>query len=356
MNYAVIMAGGAGTRLWPISREHLPKPALNLYSEQSMFQIAVERLAPLFTPQQILVVAGAGHAAVLAEQVPEIPAENFIIEPEGKGTAPAIALVAAHLLRRDPLSSMAVLTADHFIGNPQTFRRAIAVALQVAQSDYLVTLGITPDSPSTEYGYIQQGELIEEVDSFQVLRALRFVEKPDFETAKAMLAEGGFSWNSGMFMWKVSAILKEFERQMPQLYQQIMSIGSAIGSAAYAETLAEIWPRISKQTIDYGIMEGAQRVAVLPVDLQWADVGNWSSLKRLFPQDEQGNAQRGDAILVDCKNTFILADKRLIAGIGLDDLIIVDTDDALLICHKDRVQDVRHLVEKLKASGRQDLV
>jgi len=356
MNYAVIMAGGAGTRLWPISRERLPKTALALYSNQSMFQITVERLAPLFSPQQIIVVAGAEHVAVLAEQVPEIPAENYILEPEGRGTAPAIALAAIHIITRDPQASMAVLTADHFIGKPKIFRQALAAALTVAQSDYLVTLGITPNSPSTEYGYIEQGEHFMNIDGFEVLKAKRFVEKPDLNTAQAMLEAGNYCWNSGMFIWKVSTILKAFETFMPQLYQQVLALRQTIGTKAYIDTLAQVWPGIKKQTIDYGIMEKAERVAVLPVDIQWADVGNWASLRQLLPQDEHGNAIRGEAMLLDCQNNLVFADKRLIAAIGLEDLVVVDTPDALLICHKDRVQEVRQVVERLKDNGRQDLI
>ena len=356
MNYAVIMAGGAGTRLWPISRERLPKTALALYSNQSMFQITVERLAPLFSPQQIIVVAGAEHASVLAEQVPGIPAENYILEPEGRGTAPAIALAAIHLITRDPQASMAVLTADHFIGKPKIFRQALAAALTVAQSDYLVTLGITPNSPSTEYGYIEQGEHFINIDGFEVLKAKRFVEKPDLNTAQAMLEAGNYCWNSGMFIWKVSTILKAFETFMPQLYQQVLALRQTIGTKAYIDTLAQVWPGIKKQTIDYGIMEKAERVAVLPVDIQWADVGNWASLRQLLPQDEHGNAIRGEAMLLDCQNNLVFADKRLIAAIGLEDLVVVDTPDALLICHKDRVQEVRQVVERLKENGRQDLI
>ena len=356
MNYAVIMAGGAGTRLWPISRERLPKTALALYSNQSMFQITVKRLAPLFSPQQIIVVAGAEHAAVLAEQVPEIPAENYILEPEGRGTAPAIALAAIHLITRDPQASMAVLTADHFIGKPKIFRQALAAALTVAQSDYLVTLGITPNSPSTEYGYIEQGEHFINIDGFEVLKAKRFVEKPDLNTAQAMLEAGNYCWNSGMFIWKVSTILKAFETFMSELYQQVLALRQTIGTKAYFDTLAQVWPGIKKQTIDYGIMEKAERVAVLPVDIQWADVGNWASLRQLLPQDEHGNAIRGEAMLLDCQNNLVFADKRLIAAIGLKDLVVVDTPDALLICHKDRVQEVRQVVERLKDNGRQDLI
>ncbi len=356
MNYAVIMAGGAGTRLWPISRERLPKPALRLYSEKSMFQIAVERLFPLFTPQQIIVVAGSAHSTVLAEQVPEIPKENFILEPEGRGTASAIALTAVHLAERDPEAVMAVLTADHFIGNEVVFRGAVAAALTTAKSDYMVTLGIFPEFPSTEYGYIQQGDLVGETDGFRVLEALRFVEKPDQERAADMLRAGNYSWNSGMFIWKVSVILDEFARQMPELFDQITAIGRSINTPAYAHTLSEVWPKIRKQTIDYGIMEGARRVVVLPVTMQWTDVGNWNSLKALLPEDASGNTVRGDALLMDCSGTLVFGSNKLIAGVGLQDLIVVDTADALLICRSDRVQDVRKIADRLKASGRLDLI
>jgi len=356
MNYAVIMAGGAGTRLWPISRERLPKPALRLYSEKSMFQIAVERLVPLFTPQQIIVVAGAAHSAVLAEQVPEIPRENFILEPEGRGTASAIALTAVHLAARDPEAVMAVLTADHFIGDEAAFRNAVAAALKAAKYDHLVTLGISPEFPSTEYGYIQQGELVREIDGFKVLEARRFVEKPDQERAAEMVQSGNYAWNSGMFIWKVSVILEEFARQMPELFEQITAIGKTINTDAYTKTLSEIWPKIRKQTIDYGIMEGARGVVVLPVTMQWTDVGNWNSLKALMPEDARGNTIKGDAVLLDCGGTLVFGGQKLIAGVGLQDLVVVDTPDALLICRKDRVQDVRKIAEGLKAAGRLDLI
>lgn len=356
MNYAVIMAGGAGTRLWPISRERLPKPALRLYSDESMFQIAVKRLMPLFTPQQVIVVAGAGHTAVLSEQVPEIPPENFIVEPEGRGTASAIALTAVHLAARDPEATMAVLTADHFIGNEVVFREAVAAALTAAEDDCLVTLGITPEFPSTEYGYIQQGQVLREIAGHKVLEALRFVEKPDLERAKEMLQSGDYSWNSGMFIWKVSVILDEFSRQMPELFDQITCIGRAVNTHAYAVTLGEIWPKIRKQTIDYGIMEGARKVVVIPVAMQWTDVGNWNSLKALLPEDARGNTIRGDAFLLDCDGSLIVGAQKLIAGVGLEDLIVVDTPDALLVCRKDRVQDVRKIADTLKAAGRLDLI
>jgi mannose-1-phosphate guanylyltransferase len=357
MNYALIMAGGAGTRLWPLSRERLPKPALRLYSDQSMFQIAVERLSPLFAPEQILVIAGAEHIGVLAEQVPDIPAENYIVEPQGRGTAPAIGLAAVHLAARDPEAAMVVLTADHHIGNTAVFRSAIAAALDIAQNDYLVTLGITPSWPSTDYGYIEQAEPLGALfGGLKAYRAARFVEKPNENVAKKMLALGNYAWNSGMFIWKISAILAEFRAQMPELYDVLMKIGEELKTGNYQQILNALWPTIAKQTIDYGIMEHARRVVVVPVDMDWMDVGTWTSLKALLPQDPDGNSTRGEVLLEDSHGSLILGGERLIAGIGLDDLIVVDTPDALLICPKNQVGEVRKLVARLKDSGRTDLV
>jgi len=218
MNYALIMAGGAGTRLWPLSREKHSKPSLSLYSDQSMFQIAVERLYPLFTPEQILVVASREHIADLAAQVPEIPQENYIIEPEMRGTASAIGLAAVHLALRDPEATMAVLTADHHIGKPRVFREVVKAALALAQQDYIITLGITPTWPSTDYGYIEQDGAVDQSNGFKAYHAARFVEKPNLNNAQKMLALGNYSWNSGMFIWKVSVIMAEFSRQMPELH------------------------------------------------------------------------------------------------------------------------------------------
>ncbi len=378
MDYALIMAGGAGTRLWPISRERLPKPALKLYSDKSMFQIAVERLAPLFDPAHILVVAGPTHIPVLASQVPEIPSENFIIEPQGRGTAPAIGLAAVHLAERDPDAAMAVLTADHHIGNTEEFRRVIAAALQFARDeDCLVTLGITPTSPSTQFGYIQQGKKMGNFGGFDAFRVNHFVEKPPLEKAQKMLEEGGFAWNSGMFMWQVKTILRQFEELMPDLYEQLMRIADALSLANDAhraegtirlnereldadrhlrETVEEVWGTVAKQTIDYGIMEKARNVGVIPVQMAWVDIGNWDNLMGLLPLDENGNAVRGDVILLNSQGSLVMGGKKLIAGAGLEDLIVVDTPDAILVCRRDQVGEVKKIVEALKAAGRNDLI
>ena len=356
MNYALIMAGGAGTRLWPLSRDGHSKPSLQLYSDQSMFQIAVERLYPLFTPEQILVVASQKHIPDLAQQVPEIPQENHIVEPEGRGTASAIGLAAIHLLKRDPDATMAVLTADHHIGKRKTFRNVVKAAIDLAQEDYIVTLGITPTWPSTQYGYIEQAGAVGEYNGFKAYHAKRFVEKPNLDNAQTMLSLGTYTWNSGMFIWKVSVIMNEFRKQMPDLYETLMRIAKAIDTPDYEQVLTANWSSIVKQTIDYGIMENAKNILVIPADMDWLDVGTWSSLKSLLPTDEKGNSTRGDVLLQDSQNTLVMGSTRVITGLGLKDLIIVDTPDALLISTLEESGKVGKIVDILKEKGRLDLV
>jgi len=353
MYYALIMAGGAGTRLWPLSRQTRPKQALKLIGERTMFQHAVDRIALLFPPERIFVVTRADYIPSLSEQAPELPAQNFIAEPEGRGTAPAIGLGAIHLRRKDPQAVMAVLTADHYITDTARFRQALKAAEQVARRGMLVTLGIHPASPSTGYGYIQQGEAMPAAGDFPVFRLQRFTEKPDLETAQRMLASGEYSWNSGMFIWEVERILGEFQRQMPEFYHQLEQVEAVLGTPAYAGEIARLWPQVGKQTIDYGVMEGAREAAVIPVDVGWSDVGSWASLLDLLPADSHGNIVRGAHAAIDTDNTLVFGDNRLIATIGIKDMVIVDTPDALLICPKDREQEVREMVRKLEKEGYQ---
>jgi mannose-1-phosphate guanylyltransferase len=352
MDYALIMAGGSGTRLWPLSRQDTPKQALRLVGERSMFQHAVDRLAPDFPPERIFVVTRGEHAELLQEQSPDLPAENFIIEPEGRGTAPAIGLGAIHLRRRDPKAVMVVLTADHFISETERFRRVLEAAAKVARKGQLVTLGIQPDSPSTGFGYIHQGQPLGEEGGFPVYAVERFVEKPALKAARQMVASGVYSWNSGMFIWQVERIMAEFQRQMPAFYTQLGVVEGALGTPAYADVLRRIWPQVAKQTIDYGVMEGAGDVAVIPVEIGWSDVGSWESLFDLLPLDAQGNAISGEYLGIDTHNTLVFGGKRLVATIGVEGLVIVDTGDALLVCPRSREQEVRDLVGKLKENGK----
>jgi mannose-1-phosphate guanylyltransferase len=356
MYYAVIMAGGTGTRLWPLSRQDHPKQALALVGDQTMFQIAVERIRPVFPLERILVITRREHARLLMEQVPELPADNFIQEPEGRGTAPAIGLVAVHLQRRDRDAVMAILTADHFISDAEQFCKVLAAAETLAEEGNLVTLGIRPSSASTGFGYIQHGDAMEERDGFQVHAVRRFTEKPAAEMAEKMVASGGYSWNSGMFICQVERMLAEFERQMPDLYTRLVEIQSRQGTPEYLPILEANWPLIVKQTIDYGVMEKADRVVVIPVDIGWTDVGSWGSLFDILPANENENVLVGNHLDVDTQRTLVFGRKRLVATLGVRDLIIVDTEDALLICSREREQEVKILVEKLQQGRQVDLV
>ncbi len=354
--YALIMAGGVGTRLWPLSRRNRPKQSLKLIGERTMFEHAIDRIAPLFQPEEIFVVAGADQVGMLWAQAPELPQENLIAEPEGRGTAPAIGLGAIHLHRKDPDAVMAVLTADHFISDVALFRQALAAAEQVAAKGHLVTLGIKPSSPSTGYGYIKQGESLGKTDGFEVFRAERFTEKPSAETALHMVESGEYSWNSGMFIWQVARIVEEFERQMDAFYAQLAEVEATLGTPGYKPTLGRVWPQVTKQTIDYGVMEGAGDVAVISVDIGWSDVGSWASLLDLLPADANGNTVVGPHVGIDTRDTLVFNKngKRLVATIGVEDLVIVDTEDALLVCPKEREQDVREMVRMLEREGRSE--
>lgn len=350
--YAVIMAGGGGTRLWPVSRKGKPKQLLPLLGKETLFQSTVARLEALFPPERILVVTVAEQAREMREQVPAIPAENYLIEPSPRGTASVVALAASVLNKRDPQAVMAIQTADHHIRNRDLFNYLIKAALEVADQKYLVTLGITPTFPSTGYGYIQQGESLSGDYKYPVYTVKRFKEKPDEVTAQQLLSSGDHSWNSGMFVWRVDTILAEIERQMPDLFRAVDEIASAWDTSNRDEVLRSRWQELKSQTIDYGIMEKAERVAVLPAGgLGWSDVGSWDSLFEVLMPDMNGNVDtHGQHLALDTHNTLVYGgnNQRLVVTIGLDDMVVVDTDDALMICKVDQSQKVKDVVEHLK--------
>ncbi len=353
--YAVIMAGGGGTRLWPLSRTTRPKQMLRLGSGRTLFQIAIDRLKGLFPPERVLVVTVAEQAGELMRQAPEIPPDNFLLEPMPRGTASVVGLAAAALSHRDRGAVMAVLTADHTIRNVTAFQELLRSAYQVAQRGYLVTLGVEPTHPATGYGYIQQGRRLEDAGSQPVYEVKRFKEKPDLASAQAMLAGGDHVWNSGMFIWQVHRIRTEFERWMPELAAVLQQIEASWTTPRQQEVIQSLWPTIRPETIDYGIMERAERAAVLPAsELGWNDIGSWDALFEVLPTDEYGNILLHSEVLQqDSSRSLILSEKknRLIAAIGVQDLVIIDTDDVLLVCNRADAQKVRDAVNHLKQTG-----
>ena len=351
--YAVIMAGGGGTRLWPVSRRERPKQLLPLLGKETLFQSTYARLEKLFPPERILVVTVSEQAEVMREQVPSIPAENYLIEPAPRGTASVVALAAAVLKKRDGQAMMAVQTADHHIRNNDLFRYLIGTAFEVAEKDYLVTLGITPTYPSTGYGYIQQGELLSGDYRYPVYTVKRFKEKPDEATAQQLLRSGDHSWNSGMFVWRVDTILEELGKQMPELHAAVSDIAAVWDQPERDEVVRLKWMDLKSQTVDYGVMEKAERVAVLPAGgLGWSDVGAWDSLFEVLLPDMNGNVATNTFhhLALDTHNTLVYSggEERLVVTIGLDDMVIVDAGDVLMICKTDQSQKVRDVVEHLK--------
>jgi mannose-1-phosphate guanylyltransferase len=351
--YAVIMAGGGGTRLWPVSRRDRPKQMLPLLEEHlTLFQTTVRRLSGLLPADRILVVTVAEQAQGLQEQAPEIPAENFLMEPLPRGTASVVGLAAVALRQRDPQAVMAILPADHFIRNRDLFHLLIRVAVDVAEKGYLVTLGISPTYAATGYGYIQRGEPIPERVVYPVYAVSKFKEKPDEEHARLMLSTGDHSWNSGMFVWRVDDILAEIGKQMSGLSASLSEIAMAWNSPEREAVIQRLWPGLKNETVDYGIMENAEKVAVLPAGgLEWSDVGSWDSLFDVLLPDQNGNIVfAGQHIGEDTHNSLVYGNRgeRVIVTIGVDDLIIVDSGDVLLVCHKDQAQKVRKVVDQLK--------
>jgi mannose-1-phosphate guanylyltransferase len=352
MYHALIMAGGSGTRLWPLSRKASPKQALPLLETRTMVQLTVDRLKPLIPSERVHIVTNAAMAGIFKTQL-DLPAQNYIIEPGPKDSGPAAALGLAHIHAHDPDAVVAVLAADHHITDEAGFRAVLVSAETAARMGYIVTLGITPTEPSTGFGYVERGAPIMNVTAaHQIFQCVRFVEKPPAEVARAYFSGGRHAWNSGMFILSSAAGLGEFTRQHPDFAATFGPLRDAIGTAAYDAALGRMWHAAPKKSIDYAIMENAQRIAVIPMSVGWNDIGSWASLFEVLPGDDQGNVLQGDRqVLIDTRRSLIRSGTRTVAAIGLDDIVIIDTPDALLVCRKDRVQDVKQVVEQLKAAG-----
>ena len=340
-----------------MSRAKLPKQMLPLIDDDSMFRTSVARIQSIFPPEDIFVVTGRELAEDLQSEVPQIPASNFIIEPYAKNTAPALALALAVIQKRDPEATIAILTADHYIAERETFCEVLEAAWQVAQEGQIVTLGIAPSYPATGYGYIQQGSYIGDYNGFKVYQSRRFTEKPDIVRATQFLASGQYSWNSGMFIWRVERAMRDLERFQPAIYAMCSYLQTAHDSPDYEDKLNDIWETMPNLSIDFGVMEKADNIAVIPIELGWSDVGSWASLYDVLPQDSFGNCIKGDSsdirVILDTRDTLVFSD-RLTVAIGVEGLVVVDTDDVLLVCHKDRTQDVKQVVDYLRENGNEE--
>jgi mannose-1-phosphate guanylyltransferase len=350
--YAVIMAGGRGTRFWPRSREKKPKHLLDIVSDRTIIQETVDRIAPLIAPENILIVTGKKHARELIKQLPDVPVENIIIEPVGRNTAACIGLAALHIQKKVMDDIMVVLPSDHAIGNPEQYRKVIAAATQVAaRENALVTIGIKPTGPETGFGYLEGGDALERVMGEEVFRVKSIREKPDREKAQAFVRSGNFYWNSGMFIWKASTILNEIHQHLPNLHMGLMKIKGSLGTPKEQATVPNVYQGLKSISIDYGVMEKAGEVFVLPGDFGWSDVGSWDALWEISPKDNKGNALTGgsQAILEDTEGSLVYSPHKLVALVGVKDLIVVETKDALLICQKGRSQDVKKIVDELEA-------
>jgi mannose-1-phosphate guanylyltransferase len=330
----------------------MPKHLLSLTGENSLLRETYLRVAPIVAPEQVYVATGASHADQVRAQLPELPPENIVVEPMGKGTAPCIGLAALHMKRRSPDGVMASLHADHVILDPEGFRASLLFAAALADKGYIGTLGITPRWAETGFGYIEAGQAVEDAGVAGACHALRFTEKPDAETARRFVASGRFYWNAGIFVWRIQRILDEIRVLLPDLHAALAEIDRAIGTPDERSVLQRVWPSIQSVTIDVGVMEKAQGVAVIPVSVGWNDVGSWKSVADVIPGDADGNTVVGDHLGLDTSGTLVWGRDRLIATIGLKDMVIVDTGDVLLVCPKDRAQDVKMLVERLRKDNR----
>ena len=346
MIHAVIMAGGRGTRLWPQSRENIPKQLWEILEGASMLQATVKRVGALIPPEQVCILTIEAIAEQIADQLPQLPEKNIILEPIGRSTAPCVGLAALYI--DNPDACMVVLPSDHVIQDQEGFLRTLQLAIEMARSgENLVTFGIKPSGPETGFGYIQRAEQVRN----QVYKVKQFTEKPDLETARYFVESGEYYWNSGMFVWKVSTLLTMIERYLPELHLGLMKIKAAIGSPDERKVIAEVFQGLESVSIDYGIMEKAESTYVVPSDFGWNDVGSWAALPEVWDANQDGNVVKGQSIALESSGNIVYNDSGLTALIGVENLIVVKVGDTVLVCEKDRAQEVRNIVDKLEQRG-----
>ncbi len=353
---AVIMAGGKGERFWPMSRSKKPKQFLPLASDsRTMIQQTVDRIRPLVAMEDILVATNDRYCDLTQLQLPDLPMQNILCEPQGKNTAPCIGLAAAVLQKRLGDCVMVVLSSDHVIVDEQNYLNVLKTAVKVAQQDEnIVTVGIEPTYPETGYGYIHFDAAQTVHDGVYSVR--KFVEKPNFDTAQQYIKTGEYLWNSGMFVFKVSTIMEQFKRYMPNLYAGLLRIADAVDTIAYQQVLCEQFEGFKPISIDYGVMEHAKNIYAIPGNFGWDDVGSWTAVGRIRDRDENKNAIYGEAMAIDTHDCTIYGGRRMIATMGLEDLVIVDTDDVLMVVKADQAQKIKSFLEALRNKGRDDLL
>jgi len=354
--YAVILAGGSGTRFWPLSRHLYPKQLLRILGEETLIQQTMHRVLRCVPANQVLISTNTAQADSIRFQLGEWKDElshNFVIEPEARNTAPAIALAAIELVRRDPEAVMLVLPADHVIKGDKKFQAAVALGAELATEGYLITFGVKPVRPEIGYGYIQPNRRARLASRGGLVGypVARFVEKPDAKKAARYLQAGNYYWNSGIFVWRASTILDELARHQPALARGMKKIGELKKSEEGSSEMAQLYQRLTPVSIDHGVMEQSSRAAMIPVDFAWSDIGSWSSLGEVAPRNDSGNLVSGRVVDLDSRDSILYADRRLVATIGLSGMVVVDTPDATLICPKTRSQDVKKVVEILKRQG-----
>ena len=351
--YGVIMAGGGGTRFWPLSRQATPKQLLNLSGKDLMVNEAIDRLSKTASKDDIFIVTNKTQVAKMLEATNGRIQKNHILsEPSARNTSACIGYAAMEIVKKYGDGIMVITPSDAYIKNEAEFTRILGIAVKAAEEkDALVTVGITPTFAATGYGYIKFQKSGE-----NVLKVLEFKEKPDEATAKKYVESGEYAWNSGMFIWKASTILKKFEKYLPEIYEDLQKIGDAMNTADELKVIEEIYPKINSISVDYGIMEKADDVFVVPGEFGWNDVGSFDMLGVLHEGDEKGNIKIGDQINIDSKNCITYSSGRLVATIGLENVVVIETGDAVLVCDKNKVQDVKKVVEQLKKDGRNELL
>src|SRR5690554_1190124 len=347
--YCLIMAGGSGTRFWPRSRTIKPKQYLNLFGEDSRLESTISRFEKSIETDNVYIVSGKSQAGVLEEQAKRLPHKNLIYEPVGRNTLPCIGLAAMIVAKDNPEGLMVVSPSDHLIQDDEIFSETVLAAAKLAkEKDGIVTIGITPAHPATGYGYVQVDHELSSDEQIRQFKVKQFVEKPDYKTASSYLHQGGFYWNSGLFIFKVSVFIDAVKKFAPILYKDLQTIQAEIGKISYESTLESIYPMVESISIDYGIMEHADNIYLVEGNFQWNDLGSWDSVYNYSTKDEEGNAGIGENIFVNTNNSYASTDEGIVAIIGLDDVVVVREGNAVMVCKRDQAEDVKVVVERLK--------